>query len=106
MLLRKAVYGIRGTIIKSMLIICILPLTITAIILYLFINNYSNTLAESSLQKSVKYAVALHEFALDEVQYINTIQQTPENGGGFLLAIDENGTYLAHPEKRGSTDSH
>jgi hypothetical protein len=37
MLLRKAVYGIRGTIIKSMLIICIQPLTITAIILYLFI---------------------------------------------------------------------
>jgi len=106
MLLRKAVYGIRGTIIKSMLIICIPPLTITAIILYLFINNYSNTLAESSLQKSVKYAVALHEFALDEVQYINTIQQTPVNGGGFLFAMDENGTYLAHPEKRGSTDSH
>ncbi len=40
------------------------------------------------------------------MQYINTIQQTPVNGGGFLFAMDENGTYLAHPEKRGSTDSH
>lgn len=106
MLLRKAVYGIRGTIIKSMLIICIPPLIITAIILYLFINSYSNTLVESSLQKSVKYAVALHEVALDEMQYINTIQQTPVSGGGFLFAMDENGTYLAHPEKKGFTDSH
>jgi methyl-accepting chemotaxis protein len=105
MLLKKAVYGIRGTIIKSMIVICIPPLTITAIILFLFINNYSNTIAETSLRKSAKYAATITELADDETQYRHIIQQMPVNGEGFFFVMDENGTYLAHPGKQGETDN-
>lgn len=105
MLFKKAFYGIRGTIVKSMIVICIPPLTITTVILYLFINNYSNRLVEASLHKSVKYVITVSEITDDDKLLLETLQQTSVSGGGFLFAMDDTGVYLAHPEKKGETDS-
>ncbi len=105
MLIRKAFYGIRGTVVKSMTIISLPPLIITTAILFLFVNNYSNNLTEQSLHKSVKYAVLLNEVMNDEEKFLSMFQNTIVSGGGFFFALDENGTYLAHPQKKGETDS-
>jgi len=104
MFLNRIFYGIRGTVIKAMAVISIPPLVITTIILFLFVNDYSNKLTESSLQKSVKYAVLLNKVTDDNSKVLNILQNTSVSGGGLLLALDENGTYLAHPEKKGETD--
>lgn len=105
MLLHRILYGIRGTIVKSMIVICIPPLTITTVILYLFINNYSNNLTEASLHKSVKYALTVSEITDDDNRLLDALQKTSVSGGGFLFAMDGNGVYLVHPEKKGETDS-
>lgn len=104
MLMRKFFYGIRGTIVKSMAIICLPPLTITTVVLFLFINNYSNNLTESSLHKSVKYAILLNEVSNDDEKILNILQKTAVSGGGYFFVLDDNGKYLSHPEKRGETD--
>jgi len=105
MVMRKVFYGIRGTVVKSMTIISLPPLIITTVVLFLFINNYSYKLAESSLHKSVKYAVLLHEAVNDDILFFNMLQNTNISGGDFFFAIDENGTYLSHPQKKGETDT-
>ncbi len=104
MLVNRVLYGIRGTVVKSMIIICIPPLTITTVILFLFINNFSSKLTESSLHKSVQYAITVGEVATESSGYIDILQNTKVSGGGFFFAMDDNGTYLAHPLKRGETD--
>ena len=105
MILKKALYGIRGTIAKSMIIISIPPLVITTIILYLFINNYSNRLIEASLQKSVNYVEIVNEITSDDAKLIHLLENTSVSGGGFFFVIDENGTYIVHPSKKGETDA-
>ena len=105
MLLRKIFYGIRGTVVKSMTIISLPPLLITTIVLYLFINDYSNELTEASLHKSVKYAILLSEMSSDDAKLLQALQHTTVSGGGVMMVLDENGTYLSHPTKRGETDT-
>jgi len=105
MLLRKVFYGVRGTVVKSMTIISLPPLVITTVVLFLFINNYSNKLNESSLQKSVKDAVLMDGVVNDKEKFLNMLQNTAVSGGGFVFAIDENGTYLSHSQKKGETDN-
>ncbi len=106
MIMRKLFYGVRGTILKSMITISIAPLVITTIILYLFIDNYSQKLAENSLYKSINYAKKVAELMSteDNSQLINILQNTSVSGGGFFFSMDENGTYLSHPTKRGESD--
>ena len=104
MLLNRIFYGIRGTVVKAMAIISMPPLVITTIVLFLFINDYSSKSTESSLKKSVNYAILLNEVTDDSAKVLNILQKTPVSGGGFFLALDERGTYLAHPEKKGETD--
>jgi len=104
MLLKRFFYGIQGTVIKSMTIISLPPLIITTIVLFLFINSYSNKLNEASLHKSVRYVVLLDEATDDDAKFYRLMQHNTVTGGGFFLAIDENGTYLTHPEKKGQTD--
>ncbi|PKL15915.1 MAG: hypothetical protein CVV49_18955 [Spirochaetae bacterium HGW-Spirochaetae-5] len=105
MSIRKIFYGIRGTVIKSMTLISLPPLIITTIVLFLFINNYSNRLTESSLHKSVKYAILLSDLSNDNATFLNTAQNTDVSGGGFFFVMDNEGTYLAHREKKGEKDT-
>ena len=44
MIMRKLFYGVRGTVLKSMVTISIAPLVITTVILYTFIDSYSQKL--------------------------------------------------------------
>ncbi len=105
MFLRNLFYGVRGTVIKSMTIISLPPLLITTIVLFLFINNYSNRLTETSLHKSVKFALLLNEVINDDTKILDILQHNAVTGGGFFFVMNENGMYLSHPQKKGETDS-
>lgn len=107
MIMRKLFYGVRGTVLKSMVTISIAPLVITTIILYTFIDNYSQKLAANSLLKSVNYAKIVSDILpfADDSQLIELTQKTQVSGGGFFFVMDTNGTYLSHPVKKGELDT-
>jgi methyl-accepting chemotaxis protein len=108
MIMRKLFYGVRGTVLKSMVTISIAPLVITTVILYTFIDSYSQKIAENSLHKSVNYAKIVGEIlpSDDNSKLIELVEKTKVSGGGFFFIMDANGTYVAHPSKKGESDSY
>lgn len=104
MLLHKVFYGIRGTVIKSMTLICAPPLIITAVILYFFINNYTLNVTKTLLENSVKNAGSVYDTVKDDIIFFNYLTKAEITGGGFMFAINTDGRVLSHPRKTGETD--
>ncbi len=104
MLLNRFFYGIRAIVIRSMTVISLPPLIITTITLYLFINDYSNKLSESSLQKSVRYAVLLNGVTNDSAKTLEMLQNKSVIGGVTLMMLDDKGSYIANTEKKEGAD--
>jgi len=104
MLLYNVFYGIRGTIIKSMTLICAPPLIITAIILYIFINNYTENVTKSLLENTVNCTSTAYETIKEDSLFFNILAKTQIKGGGFLFAIDSDGKLLSYPNRSGETD--
>ncbi|MCL2154578.1 MAG: methyl-accepting chemotaxis protein [Leptospirales bacterium] len=120
----KLFYGISFIVIKTMITISAIPLIITSIILILFISNYSEESAKSSLERIVKYAVIMNdsetddivtnetvidetvtnETVTDEFHYIKKLRDISVKDEIILFIMDENGKYLYHPEKIGEID--
>jgi len=103
-LIRKIFYGIRGIVIRNMIMISLPPLTVTAVILILFTSNYSNKSTESSLKRVVEYAEAMNELGIDELHAITILQDLSVKDEINLFIIDENGQYIYHPKRTGDVD--
>jgi methyl-accepting chemotaxis protein len=104
MLLYNVFYGIRGTVIKSMALICAPPLIITTVILYFLINNYSENITKSMLKISIKYANSVYETTNGDSLFYTLLGKTNVTGNGILFVIDSDGKLISYPGRNGETD--
>lgn len=97
-------YGLRGTIIRSMTMISIVPLTITMIILFYFVNNYARHNTETTLRQSVNYAISTLNVMNNNDLAFSYLGSIRPAAGGLIFIINTDGQFLVHPARNGQTD--
>ncbi len=104
MILKKIMYGISGTVIRSMTLISILPLTLTTIILFYFVNDYSKHNAEVSLHQSANYISGILRASASNEAAVSFFKDFKPAAGGFVFIMDTEGKFLVPTSREGRND--